>query len=58
MDITITLEEAKDKLKKAKSEWKEVVIKGIELHEKELLDRYNLIIEGDNIQKVNKQRKK
>ena len=38
VDITTTLEEAKDELKKAKSKQKEVVIKGIELCKKELLD--------------------
>ena len=49
VDITTTLEEVKDELKKAESKWKDVIIKGIKHHKKELLDRYNLIIEGDDV---------
>ena len=54
---TITILEAKEKRDKAKVKWEEVVQKGKELREKELLDMCDQVIEGDN-DKARKARKK
>jgi len=45
---TTNVIEAKIELQKAVKEWEEVVKNRIEIREKELLDRYDMIIDSDN----------
>ena len=48
LDKITTLAKVREKRNKAEAIWKEVVQNGRELREKELLDIYNQIIEGDD----------
>ena len=56
-DNAESLEEVKTKKQEALEEWNKVVKKGREIRERELLDLYDLVIEGDN-DKSRKARKK